>query len=61
MQLLGVSFGEGNDKLGAVFTFSLPSKITCPVQVYGAEPNATVQDTNDSEKNAELHMSVIFH
>ena len=30
MQLLGVSFGEGNDKLGAVFTFSLPSKITCP-------------------------------
>lgn len=30
MQLLGVSFGEGNEKLGSVFTFSLPSKITCP-------------------------------
>lgn len=30
MKLLGVSFGEGNKKLGSVFTFSLPSKITCP-------------------------------
>lgn len=30
MQLLGVSFGEGNEKLGEIFTFSLPSKITCP-------------------------------
>jgi hypothetical protein len=30
MQLLGVSFGEGNEKLGSIFTFSLPSQITCP-------------------------------
>jgi len=28
--ILGVSFGEGNKKIGDVFTFSLPSKITCP-------------------------------
>jgi len=30
MNLLGVSLGNGNDKLGEVFSFSLPSKITCP-------------------------------
>jgi len=30
MRLFGVSFGESNTKLGNVFTFSLPSRITCP-------------------------------
>ena len=30
MKLFGVSLGEGNTKVGEVFTFSLPSKITCP-------------------------------
>ena len=30
MYLLGVSFGLGNPKVGEVFTFSLPSIITCP-------------------------------
>ena len=34
MKLLGVSFGEGNMKVGEVFSFSLPSKVTCP----GASP-----------------------
>ena len=30
MRLFGVSLGEGNMKLGDVFSFSLPSIITCP-------------------------------
>ncbi len=30
MQLLGVSFGNGNEKMGNIFSFSLPGKITCP-------------------------------
>ena len=30
MRLFGVSLGEGNGKIGDVFTFSLPSKATCP-------------------------------
>jgi len=30
MHLFGITFGEGNIKLGEVFTFSLPSVITCP-------------------------------
>lgn len=30
MRLYGVSLGEGNAKVGEVFTFSLPSKTTCP-------------------------------
>ena len=30
MRLYGISLGEGNAKVGEVFTFSLPSKITCP-------------------------------
>jgi len=30
MQLFGVSLGEGIKKVGEVFTFSLPSHITCP-------------------------------
>ena len=30
MKLFGVSLGEGNTKVGEVFTFSLPSKTTCP-------------------------------
>jgi hypothetical protein len=30
MHLFGITFGEGNSKVGEVFTFSLPSKITCP-------------------------------
>jgi len=30
MRLFDVSFGEGNTKLGSVFTFSLPSFSTCP-------------------------------
>jgi hypothetical protein len=34
LKLLGVSLGEGNTKVGDVFTFSLPSKTTCP----GASP-----------------------
>jgi len=34
MRLFGVSLGEGNAKVGEVFTFSLPSHTTCP----GASP-----------------------
>ena len=34
MRIYGVSLGEGNMKVGDVFTFSLPSKTTCP----GASP-----------------------
>ena len=34
MRLFGVSLGEGNAKVGEVFTFSLPSHATCP----GASP-----------------------
>ena len=34
MQIYGVSLGEGNLKVGNVFTFSLPSNTTCP----GASP-----------------------
>ena len=34
MNLFGVCLGEGNIKVGKVFTFSLPSHITCP----GASP-----------------------
>ena len=34
MNLLGVSFGEGNMKVGDVFSFSLPSRVTC----LGASP-----------------------
>jgi hypothetical protein len=34
MHLFGITFGEGNSKVGEVFTFSLPSKTTCP----GASP-----------------------
>ena len=30
MRLFGISLGEGNMKVGEVFTFSLPSKTTCP-------------------------------
>lgn len=30
MRLFGISLGEGNTKVGDVFTFSLPSKTTCP-------------------------------
>ncbi len=30
MRLLGVSFGIGNEKIGNIFSFSLPGKITCP-------------------------------
>jgi len=30
MRLFGVSLGEGNAKVGDVFTFSLPSRVTCP-------------------------------
>lgn len=30
MRLFGVSLGEGNTKVGDVFTFSLPSHVTCP-------------------------------
>lgn len=30
MHLFGITFGEGNAKVGDVFTFSLPSQITCP-------------------------------
>jgi len=30
MRLFGITFGEGNIKVGDVFTFSLPSHITCP-------------------------------
>lgn len=30
MRIYGVSLGEGNMKVGDVFTFSLPSKTTCP-------------------------------
>lgn len=30
MRLFGVSLGEGNAKVGDVFTFSLPSRATCP-------------------------------
>ncbi len=30
MQLFGVSLGEGNAKVGKVYTFSLPSHATCP-------------------------------
>ncbi|MBM4049590.1 MAG: hypothetical protein FJ279_31225 [Planctomycetes bacterium] len=30
MRLFGVSLGEGNVKVGDVFTFSLPSRKTCP-------------------------------
>lgn len=30
MHLFGITFGEGNIKVGDVFTFSLPSHITCP-------------------------------
>ena len=30
MRLFGVSLGEGNTKVGAVFNFSLPSITTCP-------------------------------
>ncbi|MFC1735532.1 hypothetical protein ACFL1X_05405 [Candidatus Hydrogenedentota bacterium] len=30
MRLFGVSLGEGNAKVGNIFTFSLPSKKTCP-------------------------------
>ena len=34
MRLYGISLGEGNAKVGDAFTFSLPSKTTCP----GASP-----------------------
>lgn len=34
MRLFGISLGEGNKKVGDVFTFSLPSLVTCP----GASP-----------------------
>jgi len=34
MRLFGVSLGEGNAKVGQVYTFSLPSHTTCP----GASP-----------------------
>lgn len=34
MHLFGITFGEGNSKVGEVFNFSLPSKTTCP----GASP-----------------------
>lgn len=34
MRLFGISLGEGNKKVGDVFTFSLPSYTTCP----GASP-----------------------
>ena len=30
MRIFGVSLGKGNAKVGEVFTFSLPSKTTCP-------------------------------
>jgi hypothetical protein len=30
MHLFGITFGEGNSKVGDVFTFSLPSIISCP-------------------------------
>lgn len=30
MHLFGLTFGEGNIKLGKIFTFSLPSQVTCP-------------------------------
>lgn len=30
MRLFGISLGEGNAKIGDVFTFSLPSHTTCP-------------------------------
>jgi len=30
MNLFGVSIGEGNGKVGDVYTFSLPSRLTCP-------------------------------
>ena len=30
MRWFGISFGEGNTKVGDVLTFSLPSKTTCP-------------------------------
>jgi len=30
MHLFGLSLGEGNRKIGDVFSFSLPSGITCP-------------------------------
>jgi hypothetical protein len=30
MKLPGLTFGEGNSKVGEVLTFSLPSQITCP-------------------------------
>jgi len=34
MKLFGITLGEGNQKVGEVFTFSLPSIISCP----GASP-----------------------
>lgn len=34
MRLFGVSLGEGNAKVGEIYTFSLPSHTTCP----GASP-----------------------
>jgi len=30
MNLFGLTLGEGNKKIGDVFSFSLPSRITCP-------------------------------
>ena len=34
MRLFGVSLGDGNTKIGDVYTFSLPARATCP----GASP-----------------------
>ena len=48
MRLFGVSLGEGNAKVGDVYTFSLPSHATCP----GASPwcleHCYATDTNSS-------------
>jgi hypothetical protein len=42
MRLFGITYGEGNRKIGDVFTFSLPSKKTCPGRSAWCEQNCNM-------------------
>jgi hypothetical protein len=42
MRLFGITYGEGNRKIGYVFTFSLPSQLTCPGRSEWCEQNCNM-------------------
>lgn len=60
MRLFGLSFGEGNRKIGDVFSFSLPSGITCPGQSAWCQKHCNMQRLEKLRPNCRASYSRNF-